>query len=93
MIGIAAALRRLERERAAEKLLNLAFAKKLRRAVEAMETARWESARGGTGVREMSDSHVFFALAKGLRGEYSDGRSMHALEAEAIRRLLERFRL
>lgn len=92
MIGIAAALRRLEREREVAKLLDLDFAKKLRRAVEATQTARWESARGGLSMRTMSNSHVFFALAKGLRGEYSDGRSMHALEAEAIRRLLERFR-
>jgi hypothetical protein len=49
----------------------------------------------GTRVRvqAMSDSHLFYAIAKGRRGEYPDSYSrrtgIRALEVEALRRLIK----
>jgi hypothetical protein len=57
----------------------------------------WISADGGRlRIADMTDSHLFFALAKGYRGEYGAGgfaaRQMPKLEAEAARRLAEKTR-
>lgn len=90
MIGIAAVLKTIEHNRKIQASLDRVFARQLRKAIEATETARWSGRGGDISLRQMSDSHVLYALAKGYRGEYSDGRSLHELQCEAFRRLLGR---
>lgn len=59
--------------------------------IAASKDATWTSADGRcTRVQDMNTAHLFFAIAKGCRGEYppSYARSTIHLENEALRRLI-----
>jgi hypothetical protein len=65
---------------------------KVRTETKKSEQAMWTCGDGKrVKVRDMTDSHLFFAIAKGRRGEYPDSvtrkAGVEALEAEALRRL------
>jgi hypothetical protein len=61
--------------------------------LEASKDAEWCKGDGNAiRVQAMSGSHLFYAIAKGYRGEYPPhyARSLVHLENEALRRLIKR---
>lgn len=94
MFGLAALIQKV-RERQQKALAALYREERLANLTEPNQVRKWT---GGDGTRiavsRMSESHLFYALAKARRGEYPDSYSrqtgIEALEVEAFRRLRER---
>ncbi len=59
------------------------------RRIEASKDATWLCGDGkAVRVQAMNGAHLFYAIAKGLRCEYGNSRSLTHLKNEALRRLL-----
>lgn len=57
--------------------------------IEASKNAEWITGDGSkVRVQVMNDSHLFYAIAKGMRGEYGAARTITHLKNEALRRLI-----
>lgn len=57
--------------------------------IEASKDAEWITGAGARiRVQAMHDSHLFYAIAKGMRGEYGPARTITHLKNEALRRLI-----
>lgn len=59
-----------------------------------MVDAIWQASDGAVYICQMTDAHLFFALAKGYRGEYVNlvhQRALPALEKEAQFRLVRKW--
>ena len=86
----------LEIERDGLKLANAQIRHDLKRfeyisgRIEASKDATWQTGAGETiRVQAMNSSHLHYAIAKGLRGEYHAHRTIMHLENEALRRLVK----
>lgn len=89
MIGLAAFVHQLGREQRRLAALDVRTARHLNRLFAGNEDATWASARGDVRVHSMSDSHLHYAIAKGLRGEYEYPRDLRVLQIEVVRRILK----
>lgn len=87
----AKAVARREAQAAKELELNLLRdrADRISGRIEASRDATWMTGRDESiRVQSMHGAHLFYAIAKGLRGEYHGGRSLEHLKNEALRRLI-----
>lgn len=58
--------------------------------IDASKDAEWVTGSGEhVRVQAMNGSHLHYAIAKGLRGEYGGGRRLVHLQNEALRRLIQ----